>query len=109
HSQRQAVDEWLALLVPERDGLEPDKAAQRRGRRGYLTGGALLGLVEEVEDALRGGNARLHHAHQAGHLRQRAAELSRVDDESLELADRQRAGQDTDAADDGDEDVADVV
>jgi hypothetical protein len=82
--EREVLDERLVGLVGEEHVLERDAArsVRRRGRlerRGKI--GRLLVGVEELEDALGRGEARLEHVHLAGDLGDRHRELARVLDE----------------------------
>ena len=84
----------------------PATCASLRGRRGL---GDLLGLVEQLEDALGRGDGRLQDVGDARRLRDGLRELARVLDERLHVAEGQRAVGDLQAADDRDGDVVEVV
>ena len=70
--------------------------------------GRLLVLVEQLEDALGGGDRRLDDVGDAGGLGDRHRELARVLDERLDVAEAHLAVGHLDAADDADQDVVDV-
>ena len=70
--------------------------------------GDLLGLVEQLEDALGRGDRRLHDVGDAGRLDDRERELARVLDERDDVAQRQLPRGDPQAADDGDGHVVEV-
>ena len=81
HVEREIVDERRVGQVAERHVFERDVAARvlENDRRDRV--GLLLGLVEQLEDALGRGRRALQHVHDAGHLRDRHGELARVLDE----------------------------
>ena len=107
--EAQVVDERLVGLVAERDVLEGDRAARLpRGPSASTGSGDLLGLVEELEDALGGGDRRLEDVGDARGLDDRERELARVLDERDDVAQRHLARRDAQAADDRDRDVVEV-
>ena len=73
--------------VAERDVLELDVAGGVLGRiRGVADVGLSSRLVEQLEDALGGGDRRLEDVRDAGRLGDRHRELARVLDERLDVA-----------------------
>ena len=96
--ERQVADQRPLGRVGERHVLEHDRAvAVDRGGR---VGGVVLLLVgvEQLEDALGRGGARLHDRGHAAELRERLRELLRVLDERLHVAESQLAARDHEPA-----------
>ena len=104
----QVLDERHLRQVAERHVLERDPTRDGRPSTDQLDVAALLALVEELEDPLRGGDGGLDDVGDAGGLGDRHRELARVLDERLDVAEAHHAVGDLDAADHADRDVVEV-
>ena len=94
----EVVDERLVGDVPERDVLEvtpPAAGSVQQARHDRVRD--LLGLVEQLEDALGGGDGGLEDVGDRGDLDDRERELARVLDERLHVAEAHLAVGDLDA------------
>ena len=103
HDEVQVVDERGIGEVAERHALELDAALDHRPDTDDRGVGDLLGLVEELEDALGGGDGRLDDVRDARRLGDRHRELARVLHERLDVAEAHLAVRDLDPADDADQ------
>ena len=79
------------------------------GRAGRVGSAALLVGVEQLEDPLGRGDARLQHVDHRRQLRERLGELARVLDERLDVADGSAARRHPQAADHRDRHVVQVA
>ena len=102
-------DERHLGLVAEADMLELHRALRLRDHDRIRRIRNLLRFIEQFEDALRRGHRGLDDVRDIRELRDRHGELPRVLDERLHIADGDRAPRHHDAADDADEDVAEVA
>ena len=87
--ERQVLDQRVVRVVRERDVVELDPTAGVGvvGRHGVVVG-LLLGRVEQLEDPLGRGDARLEHVDHRRELGERLRELAGVLDERLHVAER---------------------
>ena len=107
--ERDVVDKRRLRVVAEActcsNSSRPSRVARGRGRHGI---GRLLVRVEQLEDPLGGGDARLQQVGHRAQLAERLRELLRVLDGCLHVAEAQRAGRDLESADDRDDHVDEV-
>ena len=78
-------------VVRERHVVELDSPRGSAHERGGSASGDLLVRVQQLEDPLGRGDARLQDVHHRRDLRERLRELARVLDERLDVAERHRA------------------
>jgi hypothetical protein len=97
-----------AGLVAEADVLEPDLAADLGERGGRRRVGDLLVDLEQLEHALGRRDGGLHDTRHLGELAEVLAELPRVLDERLDVAEQHGARRHAQPADHGDRDVVEV-
>ena len=98
--QRKILDQRFGRIVAELDMVEPHQALDVLDVLGVLAFGHLLGFVQELEDAFGRSQGALQDRGHRAQLAQRLGELTRILGERLQVAQRHRAGEHLESADD---------